>query len=82
MNRRLVGRLRRGTVSEFDDPAGYGKIVDAVDAVDAEAGLGPWFFHCSSIADGSRSIAVGTDVTFLLESGHLGRLEARDIRPA
>ncbi len=72
----------RGSVAEFDDSAGYGRVCDAADAADTEASSGSWFFHCSSIADGSRSIEVGTDVTFHLESGHLGRLEARDIRPA
>ena len=38
-------------------------------------------FHCVSIADGSRTIAVGTKVTFepLLK---LGRREAGTIRPS
>jgi hypothetical protein len=38
-------------------------------------------FHCVSIADGSRVIAVGAKVSFdaLLK---LGRREAGDIRPA
>ncbi len=41
-----------------------------------------WFFHCSEIADGSRSTEPATEVTFRLVAGHVGRLEAHDIRPA
>jgi hypothetical protein len=38
-------------------------------------------FHCTQIADGSRSIAIGTAVRFRLEPGHLGRWEAAAIAP-
>ena len=64
---------RRGTVAEFDEAAGYG-LVDDVD--------GEWFFHCTEIADGFRTISPGVGVEFVLAPGHLGRMEARDIRPA
>lgn len=69
------GRLARrvGRVADFDEAAGYGTIHDAD---------GDWFFHCTAIADGSRSIETGADVDFALAPGHLGRMEARDIRPA
>ena len=33
-------------------------------------------FHCTQIADGTRTIAVGTPVTFDVVPGHLGRWEA------
>jgi CspA family cold shock protein len=64
-----------GRVDSFDDPRGYGTVVD-------DEGGGPWFFHCTAIADGTRTIAVGTRVTFEVQAGHLGRYEANDLRPA
>lgn len=63
-----------GTVVEFDAERGFG-------AVSAEAGE-PIFFHCTAIADGTRTIAVGTEVTYEVVAGHLGRWEAKDLRPA
>ena len=63
---------RTGTVERFDDPAGYGTVVDG--------GGRSWFFHCTQIADGTRTIAVGTEVTFELLA-RLGRWEASMIRP-
>ena len=63
----------RGTVLEFDPVAGYG-------TVGAEQSR--WFFHCTAIADGTRSIQPGTSVDFGLTPGHLGRWEATDIRTA
>ena len=63
----------QGTVTEFDDAAGVG-------AITGDAGT-ERFFHCTAIADGSRTIAVGTDVTFDVVPGHLGRWEAADVRP-
>ncbi len=64
---------RRGRVADYDDAAGYGTVTDATEE---------WFFHCTAIAGGSRSIAAGTEIDFVLVPGHLGRWEARDIRPA
>jgi len=64
-----------GTVESFDDPRGYGTVV-------ADDGRGPWFFHCTAIADGTRTIEAGAAVTFEVRAGHLGRYEAIDIRPA
>ena len=63
----------RGTVSEFDEAKGYG-------TVRTEDGR-ELFFHCTQIADGSRTIAVGTDVTFEVVAGHMGRWEAAEITP-
>ena len=66
------GVRRQGRVIDYDDAAGYGTIADPD---------GRWFFHCTAIADGSRTIEEGTEVGFVLSAGHLGRLEARDVRP-
>jgi cold shock CspA family protein len=62
---------RRGTVSAFDESVGLGVVVGA-DGVD-------YPFHCIEIADGSRSIAVGADVTFDVLA-KLGRWEAVNLR--
>jgi cold shock protein len=67
------GARHRGRVSDFDDAAGYGTVSDGDQA---------WFFHCTAIADGSRRIDEGVQVAFVLEPGHLGRWEARDVQPA
>lgn len=63
----------RGRVVEFDEHVGTG-------AVEGEDGR-RLFFHCVAIADGSRRIDVGTPVTYEVVPGHLGRYEARDLRP-
>ena len=62
-----------GTVVAFDDERGTG-IVRAEDGRDL-------FFHCTAIADGSRRIDVGQQVSFHVVAGHLGRWEAGEIRP-
>ena len=63
-----------GVVTEFDDAAGLG-------AVTANEGT-TFPFHCTQIADGSRTIAVGTPVTFEVVPWHLGRYEAVALSPA
>jgi len=70
-----VAGLVHGTVASFDDPEGYGTVTAAEPA-------GTWFFHCTAIADGTRSIDVGAEVTFEVVAGRLGRFEATDLRPA
>jgi cold shock CspA family protein len=62
-----------GTVRSFDDHRGCG-------VVSGDTG-GDWYFHCTRIADGSRSIAVGTQVAFDVVPGPTG-LEATGLRPA
>lgn len=62
-----------GTVTEFDGHRGYGT-VRAADGRDL-------FFHCTAVADGSRSVPVGSRVTFTVRAGHLGRWEAADVEP-
>lgn len=60
--------LRHGTVTEFDEHAGLG----TVRADDGE--VHP--FHCTAIADGTRTILVGTAVVFTVVPGRSGRWEA------
>jgi CspA family cold shock protein len=59
-------------VTVFDDAAGLG-VVTGDDGVE-------YPFHCIEIADGSRTIAVGTVVQFDLLA-KFGRREAASIRP-
>lgn len=65
---------RRGRVTEYDPARGWGTIV----ADDGE----PFGFHCTQIADGSRTIPVGAVVRFTRVAGHLGRWEAADVTEA
>jgi cold shock CspA family protein len=58
----------RGTVTEFDDPRGFG-VVTADDGT-------RFPFHCTAIADGTRTIEVGTVVEFEVVPGRMGRWEA------
>ena len=63
-----------GTVTRFDDATGLGEIHAADDGRRIR-------FHCVGIADGTRTIAVGTAVEFELLP-KLGRYEATEIRQA
>ena len=60
-----------GRVAEYDEHRGFGTIED-------EAGRRYWF-HCTSIANGTRTIPVGSSVTFHVVAGHLGRWEAAEV---
>lgn len=64
---------RTGVVTEYDVPAGIGTVT----ADDGDE----HFFHCTAIADGSRTIDRGTRVRFRVVPGRLGRWEAADLRP-
>ncbi len=68
-----VRGARRGVVAEFDDHAGLGTIRDH------DGSSLP--FHCTAIADGTRTIAAGTDVTFQIVPGRVGRWEATQVAP-
>ena len=68
----MPGQLS-GTVAAFDREVGLGQITVADGTT--------YLFHCIEIADGSRDIPVGQDVTFSL-LGKLGRFEAADIAAA
>ncbi len=45
----------------------------------AEDGGATYGFHATAIADGSRRIAVGAEVTFTVAPGHGGLYEARSL---
>jgi cold shock CspA family protein len=60
-----------GVVTGFDAAVGLG-VLRVGDGTE----LG---FHCTQIADGTRSIAVGTAVRFTLRAGRGGRWEAGDV---
>ncbi|MDE0238538.1 MAG: cold shock domain-containing protein [bacterium] len=62
-----------GTVASFDSGTGWGTIA---------AGDGTAYpFHCTAIADGTRTITAGVAVTFQLAAGHRGVWEAAGITP-
>jgi CspA family cold shock protein len=61
----------QGTVVEFDEPKGYG----TVRSDDGQA----FFFHCTQIADGTRTIPEGAAVDFEVVPGRNGRWEAAAI---
>lgn len=73
-SRRLVG-----TVVTFDEAVGLGDI--ETDPAEG-AGAGRFPFHCTQIADGTRTVAVGARVSFGLLPGRVGRWEAGEIRTA
>lgn len=62
---------QRGVVTSYDDHAGLGTITDAASGF-------VWPFHCTHIADGSRTIDVGRSVGFRVEPRPTG-LEAVDV---
>ncbi|MDQ1429521.1 MAG: cold shock protein [Actinomycetota bacterium] len=62
-----------GTVSSFDDDAGLGTIT-------ADDGT-TFAFHCTAIADGTRTIAVNTAVDFQPRPAGHGTYEASEITP-
>jgi|LakMenEpi03Aug12_release.lakeMendotaPanAssembly.Ray.scaffolds.fasta_scaffold320317_2 cold shock CspA family protein len=51
-------RQLRGTVAEFNEASGLGEVT-----TDSGRRIP---FHCISIADGTRTIALGTDVSFVV----------------
>jgi cold shock CspA family protein len=61
-----------GRVVVFDDGRGLGEI---------EADDGKWYsFHCTAIADGTRTIPVDVLVDFDVTAGPLGGYEAGSVR--
>ncbi len=63
-----------GVVTEFDEGKGWGTV--RADSGDEH------FFHCTSIADGTRRIETGTEVRFEIVPGNLGRWEAVELGPS
>lgn len=68
----MSGRPLLGTVAAFDAERGLGTVA-------GEDGR-EWPFHCTAIADGSRTIEPGTPVAFVVVAGHLGKEEGRGVR--
>ena len=62
-----------GRVTAFDEHRGLGEVTAADGAV--------YPFHCTAIADGTRTIEVGAEVQFETVPGRLGRWEAAGLRP-
>lgn len=61
-----------GTVVSFDEHRGLGEV---------ESSTGERYpFHCTAIADGTRTIPVGVTVEFSLVPGPVGRFEAGALR--
>ncbi|MGI8492239.1 MAG: cold shock domain-containing protein [Acidimicrobiales bacterium] len=72
MSPRMSGRLS-GTVDTFDAEVGLGEVRSA------DGTTHP--FHCTQIADDSRSIDAGEEVSFVLIAGRHGRVEAASVEP-
>ena len=62
-----------GRVASFDGAAGWGVIA-------ADNGT-EYPFHCTAIADGTRTVTAGIAVSFQLAPGHRGVWEAAGIIP-
>ena len=62
-----------GTVVEYDEHAGFGWL-------EAHDGRRLWF-HCTQIADGTRTIEVGAKVHYDVVPGHRGLMQAVRISP-
>ena len=65
--------MPHGTVTSFDEYVGLGEVQD-------DAGR-TYLFHCVEIADGTRTIEVGTSVEFDVMV-KFGEQEASRLRPA
>ena len=61
----------RGTVLAFDEARGLGEL-ESVDG-------GRYPFHCTRIADGTRTVPVGATVEFRVVAGPGGRWEASEL---
>jgi cold shock CspA family protein len=66
-----IGSVRPGVVQTFDDHVGAGTVRDALDGTE-------WWFHCTRIAGGRRTVAIGATVGFRVTPGPTG-LEAGDV---
>jgi len=61
----------RGTVTSFDDHAGLGEVT-------SDSGV-THPFHCTALADGSRTVDAGARVDYRVAAGGAGRWEAAQI---
>jgi cold shock CspA family protein len=62
-----------GVIVSFDDARGDGLL--------QSTGGASFYFHCVTIADGSRTIEVGTNVRAVRHVGRLGHDEVIEVRP-
>ena len=69
----VIGSEQQGDVVTFDEHVGLGEI-----RVSDGTTLP---FHCTQIADGTRTIATGIRVRFTVRAGGPGRWEAFGVRP-
>jgi cold shock CspA family protein len=60
-----------GTVTTFDERRGLGEITAPDGTI--------YPFHCTTIADGTRTIIPGTAVEFEVVAGNLGHWEAAEV---
>lgn len=65
--------IRRGRVLAYDENVGFGEI-------ESDGGA-TYPFHATAIADGTRTIATGTRVHFVLAFAPRGRVEAAEVTP-
>jgi cold shock CspA family protein len=68
----MPGPLLVGVIETFDEAAGLG----TVKAVDGAR----YPFHCTQLADGTRTVPAGAGVVFEVVAGHRGRWEAGAIQ--
>ena len=62
-----------GYVASFDEATGWGVV--------RTGGGDEYAFHCTAIANGTRTIEAGAAVTFHLTPGHRGQWEADGVTP-
>ena len=62
--------IHLGVVEDFEETRGLGTVRDE---------WGRYPFHCTAISDGTRRIAAGTPVCFVLVAGHGGSFEASSV---
>ena len=65
-----------GRVTSFDARRGLGTVTAADGDAGGKAEPEGYDFHATAIADGSRRIEPGTEVSFVVRPGHRGRYEA------
>lgn len=63
---------RSGSVIAYDEHAGLGRLRDLADGSELD-------FHCTALNDGTRTVAVGAEVSFETAAGQAGRIEAANI---
>ncbi|MFV0259937.1 MAG: hypothetical protein ACK5PP_15990 [Acidimicrobiales bacterium] len=80
-----VGLLRQGRVLDYDPAAGLGTLVpgptDPGGLPVGGTGPEPIVFHCTAIADGTRTIDPGRAVVYRTAAAGPGRWEATEVVP-